>query len=100
MIPLPGRQLLVLQSIARNVTKPLYFTDHFDLLLFIRKKRHKEIIKHQVLPSRLEDVKIPELADNGADANIKLQVRKTKIIKKLACQLSRSSTLTAHGLRE
>jgi hypothetical protein len=45
-------------------------------------------------------VKIPELADNGADANIKLQVRKTKIIKKLACQLSRSSTLTAHGLRE
>lgn len=79
MIPLPGRQLLGFQSIARNVTKTLCFTDNFDLLLFIRKKRHKEIIKHQVLPSHLEDAKILELAENGADANIKLQVRKTKI---------------------
>jgi hypothetical protein len=73
--------LLVLPSIDRNITKTLCFTENFDLLLSIRKKRHEETIKHQVLPSRLEDAKILGLAENGADANIKLQVRKTKINK-------------------
>jgi hypothetical protein len=65
--------------LIENVTKTLCSIDNFDLLLFIREKRRKEIIKHQVLPSRLEDAKILELAEDGADANIKLQVRKTKI---------------------
>jgi hypothetical protein len=65
--------------LIENVTKTLCSIDNLDLLLFIQKKRRKEIIKYQVFPSRLEDAKILELAEDGADANIELQVRKTKI---------------------